>query len=84
MSDYGESEALFRELLARNPNFSPAYVYLAAMYVEQGRDAEAAEEGRIYRQVDAGLSLEAWRERLPYKDREVSMRLFKALKQAGF
>jgi adenylate cyclase len=84
LSDYRKSEHRFRELLARNPAFSPAYVYLAAMDMEQGRAAAAAEKGKTFKQLGAGLPLEAWRERLPYKDDAVAERLFAALRQAGF
>lgn len=69
----------FKRLLKRNPNFHPAYVYLAVMYIELGWTEEAGAEWTEFVRRSPETSPEAWRHRLPYKDQAVLERLFGAL-----
>jgi adenylate cyclase len=77
-----EAIATFKKLVDRNPNFLPAYSYLAASYVELELEEEvqinAADLERL-----THISLEDWKKRLPYKDPKMLDRLFDALKKAG-
>ena len=72
----------FNKLLDRNPNFLPAYSYLAASYVELGREEEIQVEATALEKL-THISAEDWKKRLPYKDPKVLDRLFDALKKAG-
>ena len=69
----------FKRLLNRNPNFHPAHVYLAVMYIELGWTEEAGAEWTEFVRRSPETSPEAWRQRLPYKDQTVLERLFGAL-----
>lgn len=75
--------SVFRRALGRNPNFHPAHIYLAVIYIEQGRKEEAAAEWKEFTRKNPDLASEAWKERLPYKDRTSLERVFKALGKAG-
>ena len=77
-----EAIATFKKLIDRNPNFLPAYSYLAASYVELGREEEVQVEAAELERL-THISLEDWKERLPYKDPKMLDRLFDALKKAG-
>lgn len=71
-----------KKLIDRNPNFLPAYSYLAACFVELGRDEEALIDAAGLERL-THISIEDWKARLPYKDPKVLDRLFGALKKAG-
>jgi tetratricopeptide (TPR) repeat protein len=73
----------FKRLLNRNPNFHPAHVYLAVMYIELGWTEEASAEWTEFVRRSPETSPEAWRQRLPYKDQAVLERLFGALAKAS-
>ncbi|MFC1896194.1 adenylate/guanylate cyclase domain-containing protein [Thermodesulfobacteriota bacterium] len=73
----------FKRLLNRNPNFHPAHVYLAVMYIELGWTDEAGAEWTEFVRRNPETSPEAWRQRLPYKDQAVLERLFGALGKAS-
>jgi len=72
-----------KRLLNRNPNFHPAHVYLAVMYIELGWTEEAGAEWTEFVRRSPETSPEAWRQRLPYKDQAVLDRLFGALGKAS-
>ena len=72
-----------KRVLARNPNFLPGYAYLLASYVELKRVEEAKVEWAELNRLSPYISLEDWRQRLPYKDEAVLERLFLDLRKAG-
>lgn len=74
----------FNKLLARNPNFLPAYSYLVAMYVELEMEKELQVATAKLEGLSAHISIQDWKKRLPYKDPKMLDRLFDALKKAGF
>jgi len=78
-----EAITTLKRVLNRNPNFLPAHVYLAASYVELGRWDDARLEAKIFQEMSPDLSMEGWRQRLPYKNQEVLDRLFNALRRTG-
>ncbi len=80
---YEEAIEIFKKVLDRNPNFLPAHAYLAASYSELGRHEETRAEAAEVRKLSPQTSLEAWRQRLPYKDQAVLERLFDGLRKAG-
>jgi tetratricopeptide (TPR) repeat protein len=81
---YEEAIETLKRVLDRNPYFLPAHFYLAASYSEIGREEEArAEVVEIERLKSPQDSLEARRQRFPYKDQAVLERLFDSLRKAG-
>ncbi len=77
-----EAIATLKKLIDRNPNFLPAYSYLAASYVELEREEEAKFDAADLERL-THISMEDWKKRLPYKDPKMLDRLFDALKKAG-
>jgi adenylate cyclase len=80
---YEEAIATMKRVIDRNPNFLPAYAYLAASYVELKREEEARAEAAELDRLSPYISFEDWRQRLPYKNEAVLERLFDALRKAG-
>jgi adenylate cyclase len=78
-----EAIKTFKELLHRNPHFLPAHPYLAVIYHELGREEEAYVQAAMLTKKSPNTSLEAWKQRLPYKNKEDLDRLFKALQEIG-
>jgi adenylate cyclase len=80
---YEEAIAVLKEVLPRNPDFLPAHEYLAAIYSELDREAEARAEMAEVLRLSPHLSLEVLKQRLPYKDPAVLERYIAALRKAG-
>jgi len=80
---YEEAIRTLKRVVTRNPNFWPAYIYLAASYVELGQEEKARIEVLELLRINPGFSLEAGRQRPPYKDKEVLEHLFDILRKAG-
>ena len=80
---YEEAITTLKRVINRNPNFWPAYIYLAASYVELGQDEKARIEASEVLRINPNFSLEAGRQRLPYKDKAVLEHLFDILRKAG-
>ncbi len=80
---YEEAIETLKRVLDRNPYFLPAHVYLAASYSEIGREEDARAEVAEIMRLSPQISLEAMRQRLPYKDQAILERLFDGLRKAG-
>jgi len=83
MGRYEEAIETLKRVLGRNSDFMPAHVYLAASYSEIGRKEEARAEAAELERLSPQTSLEAMRQRLPYKDQAVLEHLFDGLRKAG-
>lgn len=83
MGRYEEAIEALKRVRDRNPNFMPAHVYLAASYSERGRQKEARAEAAEVEKLNPQTSMDAWKQRLPYKDQAVLERLFDSLRKAG-
>ncbi len=83
MGQYEEAMATFKRVLARNPDFMPAHAYLAVIHSELGLEEEARAEGAEFLRLSPELSLDALRQRLPYKDPTVLERILNAARKAG-
>lgn len=80
---YEETIETLKRVLDRNSDFMPAHAFLAASYSEIGWEEEARAEVEEIVRLSPQASSEALRQRLPYKDRAVSERLFDSLRKAG-
>jgi adenylate cyclase len=80
---YEEEVATLKSALTRAPNNFGAHVYLAAAYIELGREAEARAEAAEAQRLNPQFSLEVWKQRAPYKDPAVLERTLAALRKAG-
>jgi adenylate cyclase len=81
---YEEAIETLKSVLDRSSDFMPAHLLLAASYSELGRQEEAqAEAAEIVRLKSPQDSLEAGKQRLPYKDQAVIERLLDSLRKAG-
>jgi adenylate cyclase len=67
----------------REPDWLPLHVYLAASYIEVGQVDEARAAVSAYKRLDPKTPIEAWRQRLPYKNQAVIEGLFDSLQKAG-
>ena len=80
---YGEAIATFKRVLIRISDFMPAHAYLAAIHSEAGREEEVHREGAEIIRLSPQLSLDALRQRLPYRDPAVLERVLTAACKAG-
>jgi TolB-like protein len=67
----------------RNPDYMPAHAYLTASYSELGWEQEARSEAAEFKRLSPDTPVDAWRQRLPYKDPAVLERLLGSLRKAG-
>jgi adenylate cyclase len=80
---YEEAIETLNKVLDRNSDFMPAHAYLAASYSEIRREEEARAEVAEIKRLSPQISLEAMRQRLPYKDQAGMERLFDRMRKAG-
>ncbi len=80
---YEEEVATLKSALTRSPNNFGAHTYLAAAYIELGREAEAKAEAAEAQRLNPQFSLEVWKQRAPYKAPAVLERTLTALRKAG-
>jgi len=83
MERHEEAIETMRKVIDHNPNFLPAYAFLAASYVEQNKVEHAQTEAGELERLSPFISLEDWRKRLPYKNEDALVRLFNALRELG-
>jgi uncharacterized protein HemY len=65
------------------PNFWAIQLYLAATYIDLGREEEARAAADEVRRIFRKFSLERFAKRLKYKDQAVKERLIDAWRKAG-
>jgi adenylate cyclase len=66
----------------RSPEYIPVIAYLAASYAELGRMEEARTQAAQFNRLSPRISIDAWRNRLPYKDKRVVDRLYSSWRKA--
>ena len=67
----------------RSPEYIPVIAYLVASYAELGRMEEARKQAAVFNRLSPGISIDAWRHRLPYKDKKVLDRFISSCRKAG-
>ena len=80
---YEEAIAIFKQILARNPDFWAAHWGLAIIYSESGKEEEARAEGAEMLRIIPNFSLERWRQRNFLKDQAIIERHAADLRKAG-
>jgi TolB-like protein/Flp pilus assembly protein TadD len=80
---YDEALAPGKRFLTLNPNSVPAHYNLAVIYSELGRDEEARAVVAEWQRLAPNLSVEGFRQFLPFKDPAVLERHLAALHKAG-
>ena len=80
---YEEAIAIFKKILARNPDHWPGHWGLAVIYSESGREEEAKAEGAEILRIIPNFSLERWKQRVFFKDPEITERWAAAQRKAG-
>jgi len=80
---YGSALEALEKALDGNPDFFPARAFLAATYVELGRDEEACSQIALIRKKSPGTTTDLWKERLPYKNKEDLERVLSGLRKGG-
>jgi adenylate cyclase len=78
-----EAIAALKRCLIGTPADLDAHLFLAAVYSELGREAEAQAEAAEVLRINPKWSLEVWKQRVPYKDPAMLERVFAALRKAG-
>jgi TolB-like protein/class 3 adenylate cyclase/thioredoxin-like negative regulator of GroEL len=79
---YDEAIATYKKLLQREPDYLPAHIGLAAIYVRVGRQEEARAEAAEVMRIDPQFSLERYAKTLPLRQ-ELIDQLVDALRKAG-
>ena len=67
----------------RSSEYIPVIAYLAASYAELGRMEKARTQATQFNRLSPRTSINAWRHRLPYKDKKVADRLISSCRKAG-
>jgi adenylate cyclase len=80
---YEEAIATLKRAITLNPNFLVAHLSLASVYGELDREEEARAEAAEVLRLSPKFSLEAWGQRLPYKDPAALERQLVAWRKAG-
>jgi TolB-like protein/Tfp pilus assembly protein PilF len=78
-----EAIAPLKQYLSRYPNILGAHLYLAAVYSELGKEAEAQAEAAEVLRLNPSFSLEVHKQRIPPKDSAILERHIAALRKAG-
>ncbi|MBW1767659.1 MAG: tetratricopeptide repeat protein [Deltaproteobacteria bacterium] len=73
----------FKKAIRRNPDFWPSHILLAASYSAAGRMEEARAEAAETLRINPDFSLESWRLKCPFKNKEMLERRFSVLRRAG-
>jgi adenylate cyclase len=78
-----EATSTFTTLIERNPNFLPAHVFLAILYMDRGLEQQARVEWAAVARLHPHVSLESLRRMLPYRDERDLDRLLAAMRKVG-
>jgi adenylate cyclase len=80
---YEEAIVTSKRATAFNPDFLFAHLTLAASYAELDREEEARAEAAEVLRINPKFSLEAWGQRVPFKDQARLERSLAALRKTG-
>jgi tetratricopeptide (TPR) repeat protein len=78
-----EAITTLKRSLIHNPSWWPSYIFLAAIYSEQGQEEEARAAAAEVLRINPNFSLELGRQTWPYRDPARLERDMVALRKAG-
>ena len=80
---FDEAISTFKRAITQNPDFWPSHILLTASYSAAGRMEEARAEAAETLRINPDFSLESWRLKCPFKNKEILERRFSMLRKAG-
>lgn len=83
LGQYEAAMTAIKECLLRDPDFSPAHIYLTAIYGELGRTGEAHTQAKEVLRLDPKFSIKDYISRETLKDTSVLQRVMSGLQKAG-
>jgi len=83
MGRYEEAIEVLGRARDRNPDYIPVQAYLAASYIQLGREADARTAATEFKRLSPRTPISEWRHRLPYKDQTIPGRLMVIWRKAG-
>ena len=83
LSRYKEAITAFQEAIRRSPDFPPAHHQLAVVYAELGQEEQAHAQAAELLRTSPAFSVDAMRDRLPFKNQADLDRLISGMRKAG-
>ena len=80
---YSEAIALFKAALKEIPEMPHIHIYLTAAYILAGMEDEALKQAEEILRIDPNFSVDAFADRIPYKNQSDTDRILNALRKAG-
>ena len=80
---FDKAISTLKRAIKQNPDFWPSHILLAASYSAAGRTEEGRAEAAETLRINPDFSLESWRLKCPFKNKEALERRFSALRKVG-
>ena len=80
---FDKAISTLKRAIKQNPDFWPSHILLAASYSSAGRTEEGRAEAAETLRINPDFSLESWRLKCPFKNKEALERRFSVLRKAG-
>ena len=80
---FDEAISTLKSAITQNPDFWPSHILLTASYSAAGRMEKARAEAAETLRIKPDFSLESWRLKCPFKNKEILERRFSMLRKAG-
>ncbi|WDP89711.1 MAG: tetratricopeptide repeat protein [Desulfobacter sp.] len=80
---YEKAEDIFLRALNKDPYFWPSHAYLALTYDALGKSGKIEQHIKAAAEAIHDTCPENWEQRLPYKDRELTVRILNRLTELG-
>ena len=80
---FDKAISTLKRAIKQNPDFWPSHILLAASYSAAGRTEEGRAEAAETLRINPDFSLESWRLKCPFKNKEALERRFSVLRKAG-
>ena len=81
--EFEKAADIFKRALVKDPHFWPSHAYLALAFDALGQPEKVRQEIDAACNATLHIQGQAWEKRLPYKDRELAVRVVGRLKELG-